>query len=206
VPLIISLPEHRDEGIASVDQTLPVSLGDVFPTLCGLANLPVSGDLDGLDLSQVVRGQSCEALIERPGAIVEHLTCSFGEGTEYRMIRSPRFKYVAFRDCPDLAYDLDDDPEEQHNLVGCVGGAVADELAHLRARLLDGFDFAKSIWSMDRQVGQYRETYPLRIQPKTSNQILRGDGLLVEADQPLNYPDIVSRDLGADIADYPGDA
>jgi hypothetical protein len=43
----------------------------------------------------------------------------------------------------------------------------------------------------------------MRIAPRTSNQILRGDGLLVEADQPLNYPDVVSSDVTSDFADHP---
>ena len=203
VPLIVSMPQHRSGELAPCEIAHPASLGDLFPTLCGLTGIPAPADLDGIDLSPAIRGEACQALVERPGVIVEHLTSAFGEGTEYRMIRTDRFKYIAFRDCDDLAYDLLEDPDEQHNLVGQARRDVAAELASLRASLFDGFDFAKAIWSMERQNALYRERYPIRIAPRTSNQILRGDGLLVEADQPLNYPDVVSRDLSQDLDDCP---
>ena len=101
VPLIISIPAHRrgEEPPAVVDE--PVSLGDLFPTLCGVAG-PPPDDLDGADLSSLLWGGECAALAERPGVFVENLNPHAGAGTEYRLIRSVRYKYIAFNDCDDL--------------------------------------------------------------------------------------------------------
>ena len=56
---------------------------------------------------------------------------------------------------------------------------------------------------MKREGAQYRAQYPSRVKPRTSNQILRGDGFLVEADQPLYHPDIASEDPRMDFDDCP---
>ena len=144
-----------------------------------------------------MRGDDCPALAVRPGAIVGHL------GKGYRMIRSPRYKYIAFHTYDDLAFDLIDDPDEQRNLAGRATGETAAELEQLKSALFDGFDFAEAIESTRRESTQYHKQYPSRIKSRTSNQIMRGDGMLVEADQPLYYPDVVSEDPRRDFSDYP---
>ena len=45
--------------------------------------------------------------------------------------------------------------------------------------------------------------FPKRIDPTTPNQILLGNGLLVEADAPLYSPHVVSTDPSADFDDFP---
>ena len=119
------------------------------------------------------------------------------------MIRSPRYKYIACHTYEDLAFDLIDDPDEQRNLVGRAGGETAAELEQLKSALFDGFDFAEAIEATRRESAQYHKQYPSRIKPRTSNQIMRGDGMLVEADQPLFYPDVVSEDPRRDFSDCP---
>ena len=61
----------------------------------------------------------------------------------------------------------------------------------------------KPLKSTRRESAQYHKQYPSRIKPRTSNQIMRGDGMLVEADQPLYYPDVVSQDPRRDFSDCP---
>lgn len=197
VPLIVSLPEHRQGQLSSAEVTAPVSLADIFPTLCGLTGTPLIEDLDGIDLTAAVRGDACSALAARPGVIVENL------GKGYRMIRSPRYKYIACHTYEDLAFDLIDDPDEQRNLAGRAAGETAAELEELKSVLFDGFDFAEAIEATRRESAQYHRQYPSRIKPRTSNQIMRGDGMLVEADQPLYYPDVVSEDPRRDFSDCP---
>ena len=119
------------------------------------------------------------------------------------MIRSPRYKYIAFHAYEDLAFDLMDDPDEQRNLVGRATGETAAELEKLKSALFEGFDFAEAIEATRRESAQYRKQYPSRIKPRTSNQIMRGDGMLVEADQPLYYPEVVSEDPRRDFSDCP---
>ena len=202
VPFIFSLPEHRRGELASTKVTTPVSLADAFPTLCGLTGVPLGDGLDGVDLSTAIRGESCPLLEERPGIITESLPPRWGEGTEFRMIRSPRYKYVAFRGCKDLAFDLENDPDEQHNLLRDAGDDVPHELDDLRTHLMDNFDF-NEVDKLRATHEALREKYPTRVKPRTPNQILRGDGRLVEADQPLYDSDVVSENMKADFEDFP---
>ena len=202
VPFIFSLPEHRRGELAPTKITAPASLADTFPTLCGLTGTPLVDGLDGVDLSPAIRGESCPALEKRPGIITESLPPRWGEGTECRMIRSPRYKYVAFRGCEDLAFDLEDDPDEQHNLLKDAGDDIQKVLDDLRTHLMDNFDFDE-VDKLRATQETLREKYPARVRPWTPNQILRGDGKLVEADQPLYAPDVVSENMGRDFDNFP---
>ena len=112
--------------------------------------------LDGIDLSQAIRGEACEALQAHPGVIMEYLNPFGGEGTEFRMIRSDRYKYVAFRGCDDLAFDLAADPDEQHNIVDSVQPDTAAELEKLKDALFDGFDFDEAIERRTRETAQFQ--------------------------------------------------
>ena len=203
VPLIFSLPEHRSGELAASEIVQPVSLADLFPTLCGLVEASVPEGLDGADLSAVVRGGGAAAMVERPGVLVENLNAYPAPGLEYRILRSARYKYIAFNQYQDLAFDLLEDPHEQHNLLGEAEGVVAEELERLRAAIYADFSFESAVESMQRERAEFMRRYPSRIRPATSNQIMRGDGILVEADQPLYYPAIASEDPRMDFADSP---
>ena len=128
----------------------------------------------------------------------------WGEGTEFRMVRTKQYKYVAFRDCEDLAFDLLEDPEEQHNLLPGAAGDLAPELGGLRDGLMDGFDFdtAEEVRKLDMAV--LKEKYPKRVELRTPNQICLGNGTIVEADAPLYLPHVVSDDPNTDFEDFPG--
>lgn len=201
VPLIFSLPEQRRGDLPAREIPLPASLADIFPTLCGLTGSPLIDGLDGIDLSPAIRGNACPALESRPGVITEALPPRWGAGTGFRMIRSPRYKYIAFRGCEDLAFDLENDPDEQRNLL--AGGDIPEDLEPLRTALFDNFDFdaVDRFREADRAL---KQKHPSRVTPQTPNQILRGDGKLVEADQPLYQPDVVSGDMNGDFEDFPG--
>ncbi len=203
VPLIISLPEHRSGSLPAAEITAPVSLADLFPTLCGLTGAPLPDGLDGIDLTPAVQGDACPALAERPGVITECLIPRWGAGAEFRMLRSQRHKYIAFRGCDDLAFDLQTDPDEQHNLVGRATGDTAAQLENLRAHLLEGFDFDHAEETRKRDTTDLPQKYPKRVNPRTPNQILLGNGRLVEADAPLYQPNIVSENPSQDFDDFP---
>ena len=204
VPLIFSLPAHRRNALAAQQIRTPTSLADIFPTLCGLADIPQAADLDGDDLSAAIGGKPCSILENRLGVITESPSPRWGAGTEFRMIRSARYKYVAFRDCDDLAFDLTEDPDEQINLVGKAEGVVKTELAALRNAALADFDFDTVEILRKKENAELTEKYPQRVYPRTPNQILRGDGKLVEADTPLYYPEIISQEPSMDFDDFPG--
>ena len=200
VPLIISTPEHRRGERPPSEVRAPVSLADLVPSLCGLAEVKAPADLDGVDLSPLLRGAPCPDLEARPGVICEALRPRWGAGTEFRMMRSKRHKYVAFRHAPDLAFDLEVDPDEQVDLVRRGGGGA---LADLRQVLLEGFDFDEVEARCQREVQSMRQRYGTRVTPRTPNQILRGDGVLVEADAPLYLPHVVSANPAEDFGDLP---
>ncbi len=197
VPLIISTPEHRRGEVPARVIDDPVSLADLFPTFCGFAGTQPPEGLDGLDLSGPSRSDQSSALNRRLGVITESLTPRWGEGTEFRAIRSRRHKYVAFRDAEDLAFDLVNDPDEQRNLL--AHGEDSRATDSLRAHLLDGFDFSAVEQTRLTQTQDLRERFVSRTEATTPNQILRGDGLLVEADSPLYDADVVSRDIDTDF-------
>ncbi len=203
VPLIVSLPEHRNGDLSPSEITHPVGLGDLFPTLCGLTGTPIPDGLDGLDLSAAVRGTTVAALKRRPGVIMEYLNPLGGPGTEYRMIRSDRYKYVAFHDCEDLAFDLQADPDEQLTIAQTTDPEISVALDRLRTSVYDGFDFDQAIGCRQSETEQFQDLYPGRVSPRTSNQILLGDGRLVEADLTLEHPDVVSDQPAMDFDDWP---
>jgi len=201
VPLIVSLPEHRNRELPPIEIVDPVSLADIFPTLCGLAEITTPEGLDGVDLSGLLRGGTNSDLAQRAGVITESLSPRWGVGTEFRMIRSKWYKYIAFRGCEDLAFDLQNDPNEQHNLLSET--KTADELVSLKAAVLENFDFDQVEQIRQQDMTLLQERYPMRITPKTPNQILLGDGRLVEADTPLYTPNVVSKNPSLDFDDYP---
>ncbi len=199
VPFIISLPGHRRGELGAIRVSKPVSLADLFPTLCGRTGTPLPNGLDGIDLSPTVHGRQSEALDARPGVIVESTSPRWGKGTEFRMIRSDRHKYIAFRDCDDLAFDIQNDPDEQRNLLADAGQTSHPDLLALRHAVLDGFDFDDVERVRSSQVEALEKQYGTHVKPVTPNQILLGDGRLVEADTPLYRSHVISTDLQNDF-------
>ena len=202
VPFIVSLPSHRNGSLAPQTISTPISLADIFPTICGLSGIESLTGLDGIDLSLVITGQQkSDQLTQRAGVITESLTPRWGPGTEFRMIRSERYKYVAFRGSDDLAFDLVKNPDEQHNLL--LEKQVPDELTQLKTAVLKDFNFDK-VEEIRRQDNQLlKQQYRKRVNPKTPNQILLRDGRLVEADSPLYRPEVVSSHINLDFDDSP---
>ncbi len=197
VPLIVSTPAQRRKEQPARTIDAPTSLADLFPTLCGLAETTAPTELDGIDLSAAIHGEACNALDQRLAVITESLAPRWGEGTEFRMARSARYKYVAFRGCDDLAFDLQNDPDEQINLLKT--GAVPDALAPLRLAALEHFCFDDAADRRRRQSAELNARFPTRVSCHTPNQIMRGDGALVEADGALYEPRIVSECVERDF-------
>ncbi len=197
VPFIVSTPAQRNGRQPACAIEDPTSLADLFPTLCGLTSANAPAELDGIDLSAAVRGEACDALNLRPAVITESLAARWGEGTEFRMARGRRYKYVAFRGCRDLAFDLENDPDEQVNLL--ERDAVPDELAALRQAALEDFSFDEAADLRARQTAELKTQFPARVSCSTPNQIMRGDGALVEADGALYEPRVVSGNAERDF-------
>jgi len=120
VPFIFQPAQPLQEPVVITQTT--ASIVDVTPTALGLLNLPVPSDLDGVDLS----GATSHS-VHRTGVYMESLSPQqrFGYHPEIAVAEGP----LKLIDTPNPhLYNVDDDPEEQHNIIG----QHPDNEAHLR--------------------------------------------------------------------------
>ena len=120
VPLIVSGVDVVPRKVDDV-----VSLVDLLPTLVALSgrHLESTTDLPGRSLLPLVADASYSA--DAGEAIGEYL----GEAAvdPVVMIRRGRYKYIATLHEPAQLYDLDEDPNELHDLVGVDGYGSVEE-------------------------------------------------------------------------------
>ncbi len=115
-PLVMRLPEGFDRR-GDIDEM--VQNIDYAPTFLELAGVPVPDDIQGRSLVPLLRG-------ERPDEWREALYYHFYEYPAEHMVkrhygvRTDRWKLIRFYDDIDWweLYDLENDPEELHNLYG----------------------------------------------------------------------------------------
>ena len=103
VPLIVSGP-----GIPAArrcDQ--PVELLDLYPTLVELTGLPGKRNLEGLSL--VPQLSDADASRQRPAI------CTHNPGNH--SVCDRRWRYIRYADGGEELYNVQDDPEEHHNLL-----------------------------------------------------------------------------------------
>ena len=104
VPLVFAGP-----GIASgAECRRSVELLDIYPTLVELAGLPARDGLEGQSL--VPQLQDADTPRDRP-AITTHNHDNHG-------VRSEDWRYIRYADGSEELYDMRQDPNEWHNLVG----------------------------------------------------------------------------------------
>lgn len=114
VPFLLRWPGRIPAGIH--DSRHLVSGADLFPTLCDYAGLPVP---DGL------HGQSLRPVIEQPWlagrefVVTELQTDPKNLAVGGRMLRTTRYKYIAFSEGkhPEMLFDLEQDPGETRDLA-----------------------------------------------------------------------------------------
>jgi choline-sulfatase len=193
VPFIIRTPQQRAGGLTPRRVTDPVSLADLLPTLCGLCDVPEPDGVSGTDLTRAILGEGPASQRRRP-VTCQVLWPRWGEGTEFRMVVEGDLKYVAFRDAPDLMFDLAEDPFEQMNLAGSHADA-----GRLKDTALADFSFDEAEERRLRDEAELPEQYRLPVKPSTPNQIVLGDGRLVEADAPLYSPQVVTDRIVPDL-------
>jgi choline-sulfatase len=197
VPLIVSTPAQRQGRQPARECATPVGLVDLFPTLCALAGVETPDDLDGVDLSGALNGGSGPP--DRP-VFCDNLIPRWGGGTEFRSIRWRRFKYVHFRACEPLFFDLATDPGEQCNLLrrGIPDGA-AEAHEYLRRLAAESMDFEAAEHERTVRDGALHETYAQDLPAASNgNLYLMPSGRLVDADAVLYNPCV--------LAEHPGDA
>jgi choline-sulfatase len=203
VPLFIQLPEQRAGRLAASRLTTPVSLADLFPTLCGLADVPLPEGLDGADLSGSVRDG---AEPSRGPIYCDKLLPNFGAGTEFRLVREGRYKYVGFRDASELLFDLAADPLEQRNLAADAAGEDVAALTRLRELVARTMDFAAAESERRHDQEEQQGRYELDLPQGIGNAYLLPDGRLVNAELTLYKPEVLAEHPAEVFADWPGEA
>ncbi len=107
VPLLISFPGRLPENV--VDRTHLVSGLDVAATICDFAGIP---------LPPHVKGRSLKPLAEERTITWREFVVAEVMRDQGRMIRTERFKLIAYRNDPLLQlFDLQNDPLETRNLA-----------------------------------------------------------------------------------------
>lgn len=111
IPLIFRWPGHIDTGSSL---SMPMGTLDVYPTLCGFAGIDVPPGLDGRDWSDRILGKSSK------DQIYTYLTMhhAYVPWPGWRGVRTDRYSYARTEDAPWVLFDLENDPYEEHNLIG----------------------------------------------------------------------------------------
>jgi len=189
VPFLISLPEHRSGKIPASTQATPVGLMDLFPTICSFAGAGYPQDLDGTDLSGAILGKL--PLPERP-VFCDSLTPRWGDGMEFRMIRQGHYKYVHFRAAPPLLFNLDEDPDEQHNLCLDSSSETQQVLKTFKEIADNTIDFNEAEKERLERDGDLADIYRLDLPESTGNLYMMPSGKLVNADDVLYHPNVIA--------------
>jgi choline-sulfatase len=193
VPLVVQLPEHRGGARAPARVRTPVSLVDVFPTLCALLDVAPPDGLDGVDLSRAIRSGNAEC--ERGPVLCQYLP-------DWRMVRNGDHKYVAFADGSELCFDLRTDPDEQRDLVRT--GDETEAVEALRRLARDGIGFEEATRRAREERRRLLERYPIKVKGSTPNQRILPDGRVVEGDAILYQPVVLAERAADAFDDWPG--
>jgi len=177
----VSKAGTRSEGL--------VETIDLFPTLASLVGIIPPEGLDGVSLAAAITDGASPP--DRP-VFCDALTPRWGPGTEFRMVRQGRHKVVRFRNAPPLAFDLEDDPGEQHNLL-VPGQAVPAPVAALMKTAEESMDFDAAEIERTQRDGDLRKRFEQKlIGHTTGNLYFLPNGMIVNADDPLYHPTVAA--------------
>ena len=172
VPLLISGPDIEGKQAVST----PVELVDLFPTFCDWAEVDAPPDLDGESLVSLLSGSQDrrEKRIARSELIADK------PGTEFRMVRDERWKYVDFPAAPPRLYDMKADPGETNDLGSDPpGDAPVDQL---QAMLDEEGSWDDVLKRIDEERAQLKR-HPVESQGTVQYRL--SDGRIIEADEAL---------------------
>jgi len=114
VPFLISYPnigEHKGKVINA-----PLTTPDILPSLLGLAKIEIPKDIEGENLSELIKNPDPNA--DRAALIMN--VAPFGSNFKdpsYRAIRTKQYTYALTPDGPSMFYDNIKDPYQQNNLL-----------------------------------------------------------------------------------------
>jgi choline-sulfatase len=201
VPLILSTPEQRNGSHPVQSWDTPVSLIDLFPTLCRLAGATSPHGLQGHDLSPSIGGNTPPP--DEP-VFSDNLGPRWGPGTEFRMVRQGDLKYVRFRHAPPLCFNLKNDPDEQTNLLHrSPADTEAEAIEKLRAIADRSIDFDRAEKRRNEWTAQLAAAHPLQRNTPAGNHYHMPDGTVVYAESPLYNPEVETDDPATHYSDFP---
>jgi choline-sulfatase len=199
VPLFVETPAHRAGDATTADVTAPVSLADLFPTIAGLTGVEAPADLDGVDLSATIDAGTAP---DRGPVFCDNPMDRWGEGTEFRVVRDGRYKYVGFRDAPELLFDVEADPMEQTNLAPDASGEDAAALERLRDVVAETIDF-EAVRRAATDIHEDADLLDVENEVTGSGNCYFLNGQVVDADVALYDPRVIVEDPEQAYADYP---
>jgi len=127
-PVIFSWPGRIDSPRR--DDSL-VSAVDLFPTLLGLAGARVPANREGRDLRPVIDGEAAGTRTELIGTAVALRDDLPDRPAGGAFLRDRRWHYLWHNDGRQALFDLDDDPDERHD----VAGEHAERIIGFRERI-----------------------------------------------------------------------
>jgi len=128
VPFLIRFPDGYQAG-TTIDQ--PISLIDILPTLCDLADIDTRLPYDGKSIMPLIDNTETEDRVVFSEAYE-------AVGTPCIMARKGAHKYVHIHEYDGQLFDLSTDPSEWHNLLGHP--EVNDIETELRTHIFNTFD------------------------------------------------------------------
>ncbi len=130
IPMLAYAPGFLAPGTEITEMVRNI---DIAPTMLDLAGVPVPDDMDGRSVLPVLRGEAVDGSGE---LLYEYYwEYPFPHTPTTFALRGDRYKFIFYHGIWDLNefYDLEADPQEQHNLINVP--AYQDEIARMRARL-----------------------------------------------------------------------
>jgi choline-sulfatase len=191
VPLMISLPEHRDGTLVATQLETPVELIDLYPTLCALAGADYS-ECEGRDLSDCLKNGTEPELVP---VVSDNLIPRWGKGSEYRMVRYGDYKYVGFRDGSELCFNLRKDPLEQSDISKSNLLAEDLEVLHkLRSYVADSINFDAAEKERIQATVELETKFPKAKQKTQGNLYHLRDGRVINGEDVIYNPTVVAND------------
>ena len=139
VPFIMAVPGVTKPGSRT---SRPVDLTCLYPTLTRLCGLPVPADLDGIDVTPLLKNPDMPW--DRP-AIIDFLSGNTA-------IRTEQWRYIRYDEgrAGEELYNLREDPEEWRNLIGKFPAKVNQLKAWLPRRYADAAP-TKKVYRFDKE-------------------------------------------------------
>lgn len=189
VPLLISGPGITDYNVRV---RKPVSLIDLFPTTCALAEIDLPSGLDGMDFSNVLNNPR-NGVSQRTYATSTYLTYAVRAKGAWRgaddksagamrTVRERDWSYMEIENSEPLLFNLSSDPDEEVNLAG--NPQYAEHRQRLHAKAMDGFDWP-TVRSQLEDDRRRIESFASGYKPTTPNQYALHDGRVFDAESAL---------------------